>query len=78
MDNKNENNDKLLYLLERIDRQIVLMDNKISKLERKIDLLLYNKNTQPFNPPFSPQCPFGPSGPSGPSGPIFQKMDKMG
>ena len=71
MDNKNDNNEKLLYILERIDRQIVIMDNKISKLESKIDLILYNKNTQPFNPTFSPQGTFGPNGP------IFQKMRPM-
>ena len=57
MENKLNN---ITLLLKSMEKQIIEMNNRIVNIEKKINMLYFDKNPNPLNPGFPPFNPHNP------------------
>ena len=60
MENKLNN---ITSLLQSMEKQIFEMNNRIVNIEKKINILYFERNLNPLNPDFPPFNPHNPTNP---------------
>jgi hypothetical protein len=68
MENKLNN---IISLLQSMEKQIIKIENRILNIEKKINVLYFEKNPDPLNPDFPPFNPHNPHNPIFPKHPNF-------
>ena len=63
--------DNIFLLLKSMEKQMIKMENRIINIEKKINVIYFEKNPNPLNPDFPPFNPHNPHNPMNPFNPKY-------